>query len=306
MTCAVVMTVNATMLQARATRPLMAVELEQATAHRRRYPMGNLKALFRHLGRASRRLALCGLLLAGLHTHPASAADPALNWASLSGEQQYILVGYAPRWAKLDLATRRSLLERADLHSLKARQAPAASKGATSSDKAADSASQPYKSSRRRRGLSAAEAALSAHSMRLRRVLRELPGLTIEERRALLGRWGGLSNSQRMLLVDSYMHNEDDNDALELQEALRDGTISHRELQRGLASGKLGGADVKEAIASGSLSTESIKQGVASRTIVAEHLEKAMLEGNIASSELSNAIEHHRTPPGATDGNAPP
>ncbi len=298
--------VNAATLQARATRPLMAGELEDTNAHRRRHPMGNLKALFRHLWRASSRLAPCGVLLACLHASPASAADAALNWASLSGEQQYILVGYAPRWAKFDLTTRRSLLDRADMHSLKARQPPAAVKGKATTEKAAEGASQTYKPSRRRRALSTAEAALSAHSIRLRRVLRELPGLTIEERRALLGRWGGLSNSERVLLVDSYMHNEDDDDELELQEALRDGTISHRELQRGLASGKLRGADVKEAIASGSLSSESIKQGVGSHTIVAEHLEKAMLDGNIASSELSNAIEHNRTPPGATDGNAPP
>lgn len=48
-----------------------------------------------------RDTALC---LVGLAAGSALAADAALNWASLSGDQQYILARFGPRWAQLDLA----------------------------------------------------------------------------------------------------------------------------------------------------------------------------------------------------------
>lgn len=243
---------------------------------------------------ALRPLALCCTLLC---LGDAWAADAALNWASLSGEQQYILAGFAPRWAKLDLAARRNLIARADAQSLRARSAPAAA-SSTAGDKSADKAGGGHKPSRRRRGLSVAEAGLSAHSLRLRRALRELPGLSVAERRTLLEQWGGLSNTDRLLLVERYMHNTNDDDGLRLEQALRDGTITKAELARGLASGKLDATVVKEALATGSLSARTLKEGIATRSIAAEDVERVMREGNIESSSLSNAIEHNRTPDG--------
>jgi len=252
------------------------------------------------------RLARHGLwlvvMLAWLWAGSAGAVDAELSWASLSGEQQYILAGYGARWAKLDLAARRTLLARAETHRLRASHAPAA---ASEAAPAAKKPSSSYQRSRKRRSMSAAEAGLSRHSLRLRRVLRDLPGLSTNERRALLERWSGLSSSQRMLLVDRYMHNVDDDDELSLQQSLREGRISHAELQRGLASGKLQADDVKEALAAGSISVDSIKEGVASHVIVAEDLERALRDANIESSELSNAIEHNRTVVGDTPAATP-
>lgn len=240
-----------------------------------------------------RGYALClAALLVGLAAGSALAADAALNWASLSGDQQYILARFGPRWAQLDLAARQSLLARAEAHRLQAQNAA----GQTSAAAPATKPAAPRQSSRRRRSLSAAEAGMSAHSFRLRRVLRELPGLSINERRDLLERWRGLSNSERVKLVDRFMRNVDDDEELSLQQALRDGRLSNADLQRGLASGKLLGSEVKAALADGRLSTENIKDGVASHTIVAEDLEKGMRDGKIESSDLSNAIEHNRTP----------
>ena len=248
-------------------------------------------------------------LLVAFYAGALPAADAAYDWASLSGEQQYILSGFAARWAKLDLAARRALVARADARSGAAR--PATKAGGGTSDtakadaKASDKAATSHKPSRRRRSLSVSEAGLSAHSLRLRRALRELPGLSVSERRAVLERWSGLSGPQRLLLVDRYMHNVDDEDELGLQAALRDGTISNADLQRGLASGKLEASDVKNAIASGSLSTTTLKDGVASKTLDAEALGKVMRDANIESSELSNAIEHNLPPPSA-GGSATP
>ena len=252
-------------------------------------------------------------LLVCLCAGQAWAADADLSWASLSGEQQYILSGYGARWAKLDLAARRALVARAETHRLRASHAPkpAPASEAAPADKKAPSS---FQSSRRRRSLSAAEAGLSSHSIRLRRVLRDLPGLSVNERRALLERWGELSNGQRVALVDRYMHNVDDDDELALQESLRDGKLSHAELQRGLATGKLRADDIKEALAAGRLTIKTIKDGVASHAIVAEDLERTLRDGNIDSSELNNAIEHNRAPiegaPDATPvsaaGAAPP
>lgn len=236
------------------------------------------------------------MLFAVLYASSAVAADAALNWASLSGEQQYILAGFAPRWAKLDLLTRRNLLARAAAQSMKSRPAKAPSEMAADKTKTADQKSSSFRSSRRRRSLSVAEAGLSAHSMRLRRALRDLPGLSVNERRALLERWSSLTGSQRLLLVDRYMHNIDDDDELTLQAALREGNISNDDLARGLASGKLEASDVKDALASGSLSTSTLQDGVASHAIAAENLERVMRDGNIQSDDLSNAIEHNRAP----------
>lgn len=256
-------------------------------------------------GQAARFPASLALLLFALYARALPAADAALNWASLSGEQQYILAGYRPRWAKLDLTARRNLLARADAHSMKIRRAPATEE-ATGKPQAAAGPSSARKSTRRRRALSVAEAGLSAHSLRLRRALRELPGLSANERRAVLDRWGGLSGPQRVLLVDRYMHNIDDDDELELQSALRDGTISNDDLRRGLAAGKLEAGDVKDALSSGSLSTHTLKEGVASHAIDAEDLARVMRDGNIESSELSNAIEHNLPPAAAAASSAAP
>lgn len=241
----------------------------------------------------ARGLALwLAVLLACLTAGSALAADAALNWASLSGDQQYILARFGPRWAQLDLAARQSLLARAEAHRLQTQNAAGHSSTAAPANKPA----APRHSSRRRRSLSAAEAGMSAHSFRLRRVLRELPGLSINERRDLLERWRDLSNSERVKLVNRYTRNVDDDEELSLQQALRDGRLSNAELQRGLASGKLLGSEVKAALADGRLSIENIKDGVASHAIVAEDLEKLMRDGKIESPDLSNAIEHNRTP----------
>lgn len=249
------------------------------------------------LSSASSRAHVLGLaaVLACLFAHGALAVDEALTWASLNGEQQYMLSRFAPRWAQLDLPARRALLARAEAHRLRAVNSAAA----TGEAKPKDKASTPRPTARMRRSLSAAEASLSAHSFRLRQVLRELPGVSSNERRDLLARWGGLSTAERSLLVERYMHNSEDSDELALQQSLRDGRISNDELQRGLASGKLQAGDVKAALSAGSISTGSLKQGVASHAIVAEDLDKAMHEGDIESGDLSNAIEHNRTPDGA-------
>lgn len=241
----------------------------------------------------------CVLLLALVCVTPVRAADAAFNWASLSGEQQYILAGFAARWAKLDVATRRTLVARADARSMKGGPTSPASGGAVQKSKAASKPTGSYKSSRRRRNLSVAEASLSAHSLRLRRALRELPGLSVNERRALLERWGDLTSTERLKLVDRYTRNTDDDEALRLQQALVDGSLSKAELARGLASGKLDADDVKDALNRGSLSDRTLKDGIASHSISAENVERVMRDGNIESKTLSNAIEHHRTPPGA-------
>jgi hypothetical protein len=240
-----------------------------------------------------RRHALwLAVVLVWLWMDNALAVDAALNWASLSGEQQYMLARFAPQWSKLDMAARRNLIARAEAQRLQALSAAAA----TGTAKAKIIASNARASSRRRRALSAAEASMSAHSFRLRRVLRELPGVSSNERRDLLERWGGLSTEQREKLVDRYMQNSDDHDELSLQQSLRDGNISNDELQRGLASGKVQAGDVKAALDSGSINTGTLKKGVASHAIVAEDLDKAMHEGDIESSDLSNAIDHNRAP----------
>ncbi len=235
-------------------------------------------------------------LLAWLFAGTALAADEALNWASLNGEQQYMLSRFAPHWAQLDLAARRALLARAEAHSLEAKNRAAAASVAKPNSKVTPSRS----TARLRRSLSAAEAGLSAHSFRLRRVLRDLPGVSSNERRDLLARWTGLSTTERVQLVDRYMHNSDDGDELDLQQSLRDGKISNAELQRGLASGKLQASDVKAALSAGSISTTTLKNGVASHAIVAEDLDKAMHDGDIESSDLSNAIKYNRRPDGDT------
>lgn len=243
--------------------------------------------------RTSRCLVLCAVALCA---GSALAADAALNWASLSGEQQYILSGYAKHWATLDLTARRKLLARADVQSMKARPVPGTASAARPADKSADKTRSTYKSSRRRRNLSSAEAALSAHSLRLRRALRELPGLSINERRVLLSRWSSLSAPQRLLLVDRYVHNADDEEELRLQAALDDGSISKADLARGLASGKLDANAVKDALGRGNLSVDTIKEGIASHGIAAEHVERVMRDGDIESDVLSNAIDHNRAP----------
>lgn len=261
-----------------------------------RNPGSSMPSAFAHAATSTPRVRGHGLWLAAVLTCLSAgsvlAADAALNWASLSGDQQYILARFSARWAQLDLAARQGLLARAETHRLQTHNATSQTATAAPANKPA----VPRQSSRRRRSLSAAEAGMSAHSFRLRRVLRDLPGLSINERRNLLERWGGLSNSERVKLVDRYMRNVDDDEELSLQQALRDGRLSNAELQRGLASGKLLGSEVKAALADGRLSTETIKDGVASRAIVAEDLEKGMRDGNIESSDLSNAIEHNRTP----------
>src|SRR5262249_55841192 len=143
------------------------------------------------------------------------------------------------------------------------------------------------------------DAALSVHSSRLRRVLRGMSGLSVEERNELLARWPELGNAERIELVDRYTHNFDDDQEIDLQRALRQGTIKAADLQRGLASGRISANDLKAALASGRLRTEVVQRGVARGQIVAEDLERAMRAGRIESSDLSNAIEHNRQPAGA-------
>ncbi len=238
----------------------------------------------------------CVLLLAFACAPPIRAADAAFTWASLSGEQQYILSGFAARWAKLDVATRSSLVARADARSMKVGPAPGASGDAAEKGKTVGKPAASYKSSRRRRNLSVAEASLSAHSLRLRRTLRDLPGLSVNERRALLERWGDLTSRERLKMVERYTGNSDDDEALRLQQALADGSLSKADLARGLASGKLDAGDIKDALNRGSLSAGTLKEGIASRSISAENVERVMREGNIESKTLSNAIDHHRSP----------
>ena len=242
--------------------------------------------------RALRPVLLCAALL---WVGEALAADAALNWASLSGEQQYILAGFAARWPKLDMAARRDLLARAEAQSLRSRAA-SATRGASAGDQTADKGAASFKPTQRRRSLSVAEAGLSAHSLRLRRALRDLPGLSVNERRTLLERWGGLTGTERLALVDRYMHNDNDDDALSLEEALRNGSISKAELARGLSSGKFDASVVKEALANGSLSARDLKNSIATHEVAAEDVERVMREGKIESESLSNAIEHNRAP----------
>ena len=237
-----------------------------------------------------------GLLVAA----SAPAADATLSWDSLSGEQQYTLVRLRSRWEQLDLAGRRELLERAanfKLRSTTGKSPPAVTTEATN-----QSSQTPThrERSQRRRTLTAAQAGLSAHSFRLRRLLRDMPGLGAEERRDVLARWGELSNSERIALVDRYLRNVDDNEEIVLQKALREGRITLEQLQRGLASGKLRGADLKAALSSGRISASTIQEGVATGKIYAEDLAKGLRGANIDSSDLRNAIEQNRLPEGTT------
>lgn len=230
----------------------------------------------------------------------ALAADARLSWDSLSGEQQYILARQRPHWEQLDVAGRRALLARAaNFKSQRAARTPApAVAGQTTTHPSKTPALRER--SPRRRALTAAQAGMSAHSFRLRRVLRDMPGLGAEERRDVLARWGELSNSERIALVDRYARNVDDDEALTLQKALREGKISAEQLQRGLSSGKLRGADLKAALSAGKISTHAIQDGLAAGKISAEDLAKVLRGGNIESSDLRNAIEQNRLPEGAT------
>ena len=249
---------------------------------------------------------LPSLLLGLLVVASAPAADATLSWDSLSGEQQYTLVRLRSRWEQLDVAGRRALLERAanfKSHSTTAKSPPAVTTDATNNPRQAPTRRER---SQRRRTLTAAQASLSAHSFRLRRVLRDMPGLGAEERRDLLARWGELSNSGRIALLDRYSRNVDDNEEIVLQKALRDGRITPEQLQRGLASGKLRGADLKAALSSGRISASTIQEGIATGKIYAEDLEKGLRGANIDSSDLRNAIEQNRLPEGTTRASVVP
>lgn len=251
----------------------------------------------RHSPRSVRRATWPWLAVGLLVTASALAADATLSWDSLSGEQQYMLARLRPRWETLDAAARRSLLERAANFKLqRAGRSPLPAPLAKAKDK--DQAPALRQRSHLRRELSAAEASLSAHSFRLRRVLRDMPGLGVDERRDVLARWGELSNAERIALVDRYARNIDDDEEMALQKALRDGNISPEQLQRGMASGKLQGDDLKAALSSGRISTDVIKDGLISRKIFAEDLEKVLRHGNIESRDLSDAIEYNRLPEG--------
>lgn len=255
--------------------------------------------------RCARRWAGRWLVISCLVTTAAAlAADARLSWDSLSGEQQYMLARMRTRWETLDVAARRQLLERAadfKLRSAARRGVPATAgettAGETTAKKPAPARPQP---AQRRRTLTSAQAGLSAHSFRLRRVLRDIPGLGATERRDVLERWGELRNSERIALVDEYARNVDDDEQIGLRKALRDGKISSEELQRGLATGKLSGSELKAALASGRLSTGAIVEGLASRKIFAEDLEKVLRHSNVESGDLSHAIEQSRLPEGVT------
>lgn len=255
----------------------------------------------------------------------AVAGDAALSWDSLSGEQQYTLARMRPRWETLDLAGRRALLERAAtfrlLHTTRGPDATPSARGynddqeqAQAKDKDIDNGTAKSQTDgkghnraaairprgQRRGGLSPAEAGMSAHSFRLRRVLREIPGLGAEERRDVLVRWGELRNSERIELVERYSHNVDDDDEMALQRALREGKIRPQDLQRGLVTGKIKGSDLKAALASGRISIEALKDGIASTDIIAEDLEKILRRGNIESSDLDETIAISRLPEGSS------
>lgn len=261
----------------------------------------------RHSPRTVRRATWPWLALGLLVTASALAADATLSWDSLSGEQQYMLARLRPRWETLDAAARRSLLERAANFKLqRAGRSPLPAPLAKAKAKDKDQAPALRQRSHRRRELSAAEASLSAHSFRLRRVLRDMPGLGVDERRDVLVRWGELSNAERIALVDRYARNIDDDEEMALHKALRDGNISAEQLQRGMASGKLRGDDLKAALSSGRISTDAIKDGLISRKIFAEDLEKVLRHGNIESRDLSNAIEYNRLPAGVLRGDVAP
>lgn len=246
------------------------------------------------------------LLLSMLVAASAPAADATLSWDSLSGEQQYTLVRLRSRWEQLDLAGRRALLERAA--NFKSQRSAGQSPPAVTTETTNQPSQTPThrERSHRRRTLTAAQAGLSAHSFRLRRLLRDLPGLGAEERRDVLARWGELSNSERIALVDRYSRNVDDNEEIVLQKALRDGRITSEQLQRGLSSGKLRGADLKAALSSGRISASTIQEGIATGKIYAEDLEKGLRGANIDSSDLRNAIEQNRLPEGTTRASVVP
>lgn len=260
---------------------------------------GDFFALPTHCPRVVHHWAGVCLVAACLVTVTALAADAALSWDSLSGEQQYMLARLRPRWETLDVAGRRQLLERAaDFKLRRAARSPVPTAAAQPTTKEPAPARQQR--AQRRGMLTLAEAGLSAHSFRLRRVLRDIPGLGATERRDVLERWGELSNSERIALVDNYARNVDDDEEIALRKALRDGKITTEELQRGLATGKLQGADLKAALASGRLSTAAVVEGLASNKIFAEDLEKILRHGNVESADLRNAIEHSRLPEGVT------
>ena len=239
-------------------------------------------------------LARCAGLVALLIAASSFAAGTTLSWDSLSGEQQYILARLRGQWPKLSLEARQKWLERADILRLKGAKPPAAA--AVEGKKSPSKPAERYPSTRKKNKLSPTDAAMSAHSFRLRRLLRGMSGISAEERSDLLARWSDLTNAERIELVDNYTHNIDDDDEIDLQRALREGTIKAADLQRGLASGSIKAGDLKAALDSGNLSTQIIQSGIAKHQKDPEDLEKAMQAGNIESSDLNNAIEHNRTP----------
>lgn len=251
------------------------------------------------LVRHATRPGLVGPLLLGLACGVA-AADTGLRWEALSAQQRYILQRYQARWAGLDAAARAALVARADALDAASQGRAAASGGASADDadgdasdddgqgvaSAAPAARASATRERARRystRLSAMEAVLSAHSSKLKRRLRETPGLTLAERRDILERWAGLSSRERIELVERYATNPADSRELDLQKALREGRLKPEDIKQGLASGRLKPGDLSNAIGAGRLSASDMRDALGSDRAAARDIESAARTGQAPS-----------------------
>ncbi len=258
--------------------------------------------------------ALLGLLA----STTVAAVDAEFSWASLSAEQRYVLQRYRAQWPTASVAERRALVLRANamqvaanarraasspVDSTPARSRPDASRAAgtggtdldadteagtdadTDTEAAPATAETPPaapvrpRSPSRQKRLTTAEAMLAAHSGKLRKRLREVPGITLAERRDILARWPKLASRERMELVERYATNVTDNDELALQRELRDGSIRPGKIRWGLSTGRLTTRDLAAARRSGTLSAGQLSAALIHEPDLVVGLEDAVRTG---------------------------
>ena len=249
-----------------------------------------MRAILRSL-----RPRVAWVLLGLLGSTTVAAVDAEFSWASLSAEQRYVLQRYAGQWSRASVASRRTMVMRANAmlvasRAKSGRSEPAGEAGlgesvaedegvSTARDKAhADSPRRKPVASQTAR-LSSSEAVLSAHSSKLRARLRETPGLSLAERKDVLERWSKLSPRERIALVERYAKTYIDNEEITLQRALREGTIRASKLQRGLVTERITPRDAAAAMRDGKLSTKTLRAALPDDLDVAFEIETAARTG---------------------------
>ncbi|MGE0858988.1 MAG: hypothetical protein AB7P42_07785 [Gammaproteobacteria bacterium] len=268
-----------------------------------------MRAIFRSL-----RSRVAWLLFGIMAATTVAAVDAEFSWASLNAEQRYVLQRYRAQWSAASVAERRALVLRANAmqaaaHARRAANSPvespvtrarpderraAGTAGSvldTEIDADADTEAAPTtsatrltppvrpRSRSRQKRLTTAEAMLAAHSGKLRKRLREIPGVTLAERRDILARWPKLASRERMELVERYATNVTDNDELALQRELRDGSIRPGKIRWGLSTGRLTTSDLAAARRSGALSAGQLSAALVHEPDLVVGLEDAVRTG---------------------------